>query len=1399
MEKSSLTISKKDPEYKSMQYKTLRELAIQHIQQMAGKIWTDYNSHDPGVTILEVLSYAITDLGYRTSFDIKDLLAPAHYDDPDPQNFYTAAQILPGRPLTIGDYRKLLIDVEVVNEKDDSCRFAGVKNAWIIKSDVAEQAIFVNHKDSVLSLEPVSPDKEQDSYYVKTLYDVLLEFDECEKFGDLNENTIEADFVLYEHEPDELLKGLAFNIRVQFPVWDSTDVNWQDQANVQSGIRSVRVNISNLPQNYTLTAEITNLNNIILKGSKTVGGTTSPIAGMDKIIEKINDFIYQPETGLLPLYIEKVNKVFEIADACRIKLNSNRNLCEDFFRFRAVRVEEIIVCADIEIETAADVDQVEARIFNLISSFLSPKVHFYTPGEMLNKCHDMVKFPVISVNRAKQSFTITRPEEDSLTKDDIITVFGADNNRREYTLLCVENSPDKIDQLDLTVSEEIPEDGIEAGDLIIKGRFNEDECITVDQVFEGPLLRHGFIDNRELAAADRKEVIRVSDLIHLIMGVEGVIAVKEIQIANLPQNNELDIESKSVRWCMELAFDHNYVPRLNATDSRITYYKEQLPLLAKRTEVERLTKKLKDAEKPQKIRYPGLDLPWPAGKFRNPGDYTSIQEDFPYVYGIGSGGIQGLDKLLPAQQEQRKIQVTQLKGYLLLFEQYLANYLAQLANIKNLFTMQDKTGEAYTDKTYYTRKLTDIVPDGNSLFRNLSDHKETLQHITEDTQLFERRRNKFLDHLLGRFAENFTDYAMLAAKISGHGAPRELIADKLKFLGCYPELSSNRGGAMDYSDHCRIWHIDNVSGIEKRGELLLGMSPGYPDKLMFRDPFKIGNSSGSVFNVFVEDSPSNVLMKTDQDFKSEEEARSHLENIIVAGVFIHNYQIRPAEGGGFYFVLNCNGQILGRSAKSDYSSDAPDGDAITDIYRLVELCKAELYENPEANRRNLACPLKNYIDYDITVDMSPAPAGPPTYTIRYALYKNAFTFTEENKLLEGSVKQEADTGDPEDHVHSRAEEALYKVLWDLVTSGVHRVRYRFDPESSPFNSPYFFKILNSRGEEIARSVDIDFNQEMAGAIISASSAELQVEGSTENNGEYEIISASANGPYVKIGVNPAPVSPVFDGYLMTGSPYDISFIEKNSANIILNDIDPEIFEGDTIYLNNTEKSNGFYTVQSIRRSEDKVYLKVNESFVKDETSGRLRKAYSIAGIEDNNFVIKGGREEQAITQTINFIEEKFFSREGFHVLEHLLLRPREDDILLPVHLEQECTACKITDPYSNVVSVVVPYWPGRFINLDFRKFVERKLRLEAPAHVLLNICWISCEHMHLFEEKYKKWLVAINTKDVKPNEVSVALAELIDILTRMRNVYPTGKLHDCRETGSLEGAVILNNSVLGTF
>ncbi len=1579
----SLTISKKIPELKSMQYETLRQLGVRHIQELAGKLWTDYNSHDPGITMLEVMSYVITDLGFRVNYDIKDILAQ-QLKNADPrkiQNFYTAGEILPNYPVTKNDFRKLMMDVEVVDDTDEECKYAGVKNAWIEPAENAEHKIYVNHSKSELSLDevPLPSGEDQDCYDVKALYNVLFEFDACDRYGDLNSNTIEKELVIYEHDSEPELNGLKFNIKIEFPRWDNKNIDWEDQLSVQAQIIMITVKIFKLPSNYKLTPFITNKKEVILKGNKEISGTVSAIADLALIIDAINNFIYDPVDGLLPLYVQKVFKIHEIVEEVMGTLHANRNLCDDYFRFHALKVEEILLCTDIEIDPTADVETVEARIFHEISKSLSPKVNFYTLEEMLNKCRNANQYQLSGIKKFKKTFTVNQKLIEDLNKDDVITLLDAGTNNGEYTVLCVTENKDNPEYTDIQVVEEVDTIDYDEGAYLFKGTIDDTLCLTVDKIFEGPKLKHGFIDDEELNAAERMEYIRVSDLVKIIMDVEGVLAVRSIQIANRPLDNSDEIPSKSVRWCLKLAMNKNYVPRLNLEDSKITFFKDQLPYHAKRKEVHAIIDTLQDSERPQKIRYPKIDIPIPTGEYMDIEKYTSLMEEFPQVYGVGSQGIPGLEALKGDKRTVRLTEVDQLKGFLMFFDQILANYLSQLSHVKDLFSMngkKDKFGNYLIDKTYFSQPLYNVISHLDPLYVDKSGHLVKLQEIVEDQQLYEKRRNKFLDHLLGRFAETFTDYALLSYKISRAKAPEELIEDKLKFLSDYPDLSRSRGKGFNYLDLCKNWHVDNFSGLEKRASLLTGIEEWTLDKLVFTNKFKV-IPDGDQYKAHVEDGGSNVLLVTPL-IENEIKVKEHLEKLVINGGCRENYEIIK-KGDFLHFELTCDGILLGNSFKT-YTIDGSGNakiEANQDIDTLIEVIKHEYLENPESNRKNLTCPLLNYFNYNVTTDMTPLDPEAPTFTITYTLFSKSLDYETENALLEGEVTREATVGDSLAEVQAKGEAYVHEALWNVINNGSSRGQYSFDQVTSP----YKFTIIERYGEGIAHSIEADFNDKIENEVTSLSSGKVDVFESTGNDGQYTVAGGTAEGAFVSIEVDPAPPSIVSDGKLSWTEVFTILTADLETRELeIGTDITPYIEIGDKISINGSSSNDANYTILSLNAAGAGTLIGVKEPLSESEELGDLTytKTFEIVEISGSDLVIKGNEDEEAVSDLIAFIVGKFFSHEGMHVLEHVLLRPRinemlfvepqgevlrsgltpmgklyfqksvpivsasvddsqfkingdftseikiesndiihidggsfndgqykvksitfdgtdtvvttvidvgpilfdlpdaphlngnlifvkgadidsvepsnnkiiitdtdalnlvegsniqisgsEDnlndrrykalsvvdnsgnieivfgkveervqDALLPVHLDQDCETCQHVDPYSYVVSVVLPYWPERFINLDFRKFMNKTIRLEGPAHVMFNICWISCEHMAEFEKKYKIWLNEIGKDEPDKVKLAQSLAEFIEILTRIRNVYPTGTLHDCEQDESLEGAIILNNSVLGTF
>ena len=104
----------------ALSYAGLRAEALELLGRLCGDQWSDFNSHDPGITILEQLCFALTELAYRSQWSIEDLLASAGADWQPP-----AQEILNGDPVTRDDLIALVralgceaVRVEALDQPD---------------------------------------------------------------------------------------------------------------------------------------------------------------------------------------------------------------------------------------------------------------------------------------------------------------------------------------------------------------------------------------------------------------------------------------------------------------------------------------------------------------------------------------------------------------------------------------------------------------------------------------------------------------------------------------------------------------------------------------------------------------------------------------------------------------------------------------------------------------------------------------------------------------------------------------------------------------------------------------------------------------------------------------------------------------------------------------------------------------------------------------------------------------------------------------------------------------------------------------------------------------------------------------------------------------------------------
>jgi len=781
------TIKQRDtgaPEH--LDFDFLREKGLEHIGKFSGRIWTDHNTHDPGITTLEAVCYAILDLGYRTQLPIEDLLAQVSTDGTD-NNFFTPAEILTCNPVTIIDYRKLLMEID------------GIRNAW---------------------LEPATD---------ATLYYDLENKFFCRKMATENP----SDY--YDVKTDEPLP----------PCLRKIDLN-----------------------------------------------------------------------GLYRVYLElepDVEKDSDQVEALKISVKqllcAHRNLCEDFESIHILRHQYFKVCADVELAPGADANKTYAEILRSLSEFVNPLARFYSLQAMLEK------------GKTIEEIFAGRP-------------YLANPNYGE------------------------------SGQPQFKS--------------------FGFLDTEELENLPRRRELHLSDLYTVVHEVPGVHTVRNLCID--PDKSNIDLAfnfsmvsekdcADDTKWRLRLFPD--YIPFLSTDNTTINLFSSGGKLAV---DDQKIKKEITQYGK-SRLTDSFLDVKPPLGVYRDDLDaYTSIQNEFPRVYGIGETGLPEEATLL------RKAQALQLQAYLLFFDQLLADYLYQLGNIREVFSLQRESLRTPAQKhTYFSKALngkdvpalndllrfqvgknkginegvalaipvaTDelktalceieakfnktllvdpfgecqpdsmlnsvllhqfasqyrnirdaaiaqmqrdfeqkhyavdvrldltghyfilwpqstpdialvsgihfakqkeareaanlaaflgVWPDNWSVLNNQAepvnrysmniayrpvDYEGFISRMAEGEPAYLARREVFLEHLLSRFSEKFTDYASLTYYLAetDQGRRKTGIEHKSHFLSEYDEISRNRGKAFDYLKPA--WNTDNVSGFEKRVSLLSGYGKG---------------------------------------------------------------------------------------------------------------------------------------------------------------------------------------------------------------------------------------------------------------------------------------------------------------------------------------------------------------------------------------------------------------------------------------------------------------------------------------------------------------------------------------------------------------------------------------------
>ncbi|MDQ1829280.1 hypothetical protein [Massilia scottii] len=360
-----------------------------------------------------------------------------------------------------------------------------------------------------------------------------------------------------------------------------------------------------------------------------------------------------------------------------------------------------------------------------------------------------------------------------------------------------------------------------------------------DQLFSGPFTRHGYIT--ESGQREPSATISLPRLIGLIRRIDGVRQVHTLYLCNLDGTRVQqqasppgDASAAKKKPAPRLRFPEkqhkgllrvHFMSKTSNTDGantdiaagdagdagdadavRALISNARLNLNKLQFEARALRKR--DAS----LEHLG-SVPTGAGQPLAP--YYSIQHQFPPIYGINAYGVPA--SAPPATHAHAR----QLKAYLYVFEQVMANYLQNLAGIASVFSTDAGLAQSYFSQPLNNAMLPDIEP---LYAREAGQMAQELDKIRHRFDPFADRRGRVLDVMLGMYGECYTQQALRKFKVyfpSRHALHAWLLENKLAFLTNIVLLGRQRAAGFRYD--LPAWDSDNVSGAQRKIAILLGL------------------------------------------------------------------------------------------------------------------------------------------------------------------------------------------------------------------------------------------------------------------------------------------------------------------------------------------------------------------------------------------------------------------------------------------------------------------------------------------------------------------------------------------------------------------------------------------------
>ncbi len=348
---------------------------------------------------------------------------------------------------------------------------------------------------------------------------------------------------------------------------------------------------------------------------------------------------------------------------------------------------------------------------------------------------------------------------------------------------------------------------------------------SLETIYDGPATLNGFIDEWNSEREDGQRLF-LSELASLIRSVPGVFDVRVIDVvpdpealaratggtqAHAPETGfSGSVAWRGDGWALSLRLP------MNGTAPTILVRRRGHPLHLSPEALQRRLADLRTAGRAQRARQRAdqderAASLLPSGTHRDLSRYVSVQRHLPAIYGVGPHGI---PRSAPPQAHARS---RQLKAYMVLHEQVIAQSLAQLQHLRQLFSIDGGSRQTLWSQVIGPSQ----VPGLEDL--HLASPKEIQATVYEPRDGGGHRKRRALDHLLALHGETYTQNTL--RQFLSYLTPEELDAllleNKAAWLRQIIAITRDRSAGFDPGRPS--WgYLDNCSALHRRGSLLLG-------------------------------------------------------------------------------------------------------------------------------------------------------------------------------------------------------------------------------------------------------------------------------------------------------------------------------------------------------------------------------------------------------------------------------------------------------------------------------------------------------------------------------------------------------------------------------------------------